>query len=1023
MRSIVRLLFLWFLPAQLCLGQARVLQGKVTDQHQTPIEGAIVWSTSHRVQTATDSTGVFRLALPQADSQKVVLRIDFVGKKTLLISEDQDLQQIVLQDDSTALDETIAIGYGNQHKLENTGAIASIKGSDIAHLPITSYEQALQGRLPGVQITSAGGEIGAAMTVRVRGAASVTAGNQPLIVLDGFVLTTESVSNFKENNAYNPMADLNPNDIQSIEVLKDAAAAAIYGARGSNGVILITTKRGVAGKTVFQADYSTGISLPTHLRSFLNRDQYVTMFTDAARNAGVDVSSTSALDAAWAENVGGGQFSQLVAEGANSNWNKESYRTARFSQYGLSATGGSEKTRFLASFSYLDQQGIIVRNDLKRLSGRFNFDHEVSKRVNIGLNIHQVYSLRHNIPENNQLHSPLEATALAPLYNIRDPATHEYNGNTNYGNPFFALANSQDRTTGLRNFSNGYLSIHLLPTLVWRSEIGMDLLHHYDYKWKGSKFPTSAGIPSSGQYGTALVLNYSTNNTLTWDLAWNTHHHLQALVGHSFQHAKTEMSGMQGQGLPTDNFRYLANASESTSFSSSATAFKYNAVFARLHYHYRHKYLLSASIRRDASSRFGANRQHGWFPAISAGYVLSEEAFFKRTPLFPIVHLLKLRTSIGSTGNSEVGNNASYGLYNSTFWGSQGGIFPSQLSNPNLTWERTTQWDIGLEFGMFRNRISGGVDYYQKNTQQLLLALPIPATSGYIDPAGLNSTLRNTGSMHNKGWELYITTYNIDRKVKWSTTFTISQYKNTVDDLRGQIIYPAGNNFNAAVEGQPIGVFYGIEYAGVDPANGNALYYLANGDTTSNINKADQSENYKALGSPHPKHYGGIGNKVEYRGFDFFLFGQWSYGNKVYNGAGVFQNGGFEYSDNQTEDMMDYWKQPGQITNVPRPVLGQNNGAIASSRFLSDASYFRIKTVTLGYTLPKPLIQKIRFTEIRIYLTGQNLFTITPYKGNDPEVNYVAPGSATQHTNLSNGIDYYSPPQAKTYLIGINATF
>ena len=655
---------------------------------------------------------------------------------------------------------------------------------------------------------------------------------------------------------------------------------------------------------------------------------------------------------------------------------------------------------------------------MNRFSARLNIDQTVNDKLKFGLSINQVYSLKNNVPENNQFNSPLESNAIAPIIAIRD-RTGDYNDSTFYANPFRAIAYSKDKSTQLRNFSNIYGSWDIVKGLTFRSEAGIDVLSLYEYGWQGSKFPTSAGTPSSGKYGTSRVINYNVNNTFTYSKEINDVHSFKLLVGQSFQKSATESSFQQAQGIPNDNLQYLVSASQNTSFNSSVTSFAYVSYFGRINYKFNNKYLVSASIRDDGSSRFGINTRYGWFPSASVGWILTEEQFVKDLNIDRVINFFKLKGGIGKTGNSEIPNFAPSGAYNTTFFGNRGGLYPSQIPNKFLTWEKTTQTDLGVEYTFANNRISGGVDYYIKNTNALLLNIPVPYTSGF------GSALRNIGKMTNRGWDVYINTKNLVGKLKWTTSFNISTYKNKVTDLNGQPILPTSRSLNAAVVGQPLGIFYGVEYAGVDPLNGDALFRLADGTTTNNWSKASQTTNYKVLGNPNPLHYGGITNSFEYMGFDLTVFGQWSYGNKTYLSSGVFQASGFTNFglDNQTLDMLHYWKKDGDITNVPRPELDMNNGARTSGRYVSDGSYFRFKTMTFGYTLPRAVLDKFKISSLKIYATGQNLFTVTKYQGNDPEINYTAPNASTQTANLANGIDYYSAPQAKSLIFGIKLGF
>jgi TonB-linked SusC/RagA family outer membrane protein len=1019
MRKILLLSLLFYVLAlSQTWAQDRTVSGKVTaTKDGSPLPGVNVVIKGTTSGTVSDSEGAYTLSVPPGTT----LVFSFIGflSKEVLVGE-QTTINTTLDEDATQLSEVIVVGYGTQERADVTGSISKVKGSDIQNLPVTSYEQSLQGRVPGVQISSPSGELGAAMRIRVRGSSSITANNQPLVVIDGFIVTSDDQTNFVDSNAANPLADLNPNDIESVDILKDANAAAIYGARASNGVILITTKRGSQGKTKFSANYSTGFSKPTHVRKFLNGQQYTDMFTAAAINAGY---APTDLDAAWSDAGGGpdsgpGSFSDLTSQKNNANWNKPAFRTGRISQYDLSAAGGSDKTQFFTSFALLDQQGIILNNDFKRLSGRVNFDHAVNKKIKIGASINQIYSKKNNVPENNSFGSPLEGNAIAPIIPFRD-ATGDYNNNTFYGNPYRAMANFKDISTQWRNFSNLYGSWNIVDGLTFRSEAGVDFLSLYEYGWNGKKVPNSVATPLSGKYGTSRVINVNTNNTLTYNKLFAQKHDVQFLLGQSFQRSDGEYSFIQALGLPTDDFKWLTNASQNQSFSSLSTSFSYVSVFARLNYKLSNKYLLSASLRNDGSSRFGNNKKYGWFPSASVGWIVSEEGFLKNSNLSDVINFLKIKSSIGLTGNSEISNFASRGLYTSTYFGDEVGLFSTQMANNDLSWEKTTQFDVGIEYEVFQGRISGGVDYYNKKTNGLLLSLPIDPTSGYV------SILRNLGKMTNHGWDIYINTRNLVGKFKWSTSFNISTFKNTVTDLSGQSILPVGRNLNAGIVGQPLGVFYGVKYAGVDPENGDALYYLADGTTTANWSNASQASNYRVLGNPNPKHYGGITNTFEYGGFDLSIMGQWSYGNDVFNSSAVFQQQVFSNQglDNQTIEMLNYWKKPGDVTNVPRPDLLKNNGNRITSRFISDGSYFRFKTVTLGYNIPRSVVSKIKFSTMKLYVTGQNILTFTNYKGNDPEVNYTQPTATTQTSNLINGVDYYSSPQAKSVIFGIKLGF
>lgn len=987
------------------------------------------------IATITNENGEFEINVPATEAEsgkKAKLVISFIGSKTIVKDADADFSNVVLEDDVNEISEVVAVGYGTQEKADVTGSISTIKSKDLNFQPVTSYDQALQGKAAGLQILGASGQLGAEQRIRIRGVSSLSASNQPLIVMDGIILTQDDQTNFTGSNAFNPLSELNPNDIESVEVLKDAAAAAIYGARGSNGVIIITTKKGTKGATKFNANYATGFNTVSNLREFLNRDQYIQMFTAAAANdgygtvdpvTGVPTVSDAGLNAAWSDYGGGpasgsGSFTNLRDRGANTDWNKSAYQTGRVSTYDFSAQGGSDKTTFFGSIGYRDEEGIVLRNSMNRLNGRFNIDHQVNKMIRFGLATNIAYNNRFNAPENNQFNSPQQANALAPIIPFYD-GKGDYNDSTFYANPVRAMWNSKATTSTFRAINNIYASWEIIKGLTFKSEFGSDMYHLTEFGYNNSKFPVSAGTPSQGEYGTSKVYNYSTNNTLTYNKTFAEKHNIVALLGTSYQDVFSEYSSIQGQGSPSDNLEYLNAASTNLSFSSSAAAYTFISYFGRINYKYSNKYLLGVSLRNDASSRFGRDTRSGYFPAVSAGYIITEENFVKDLGISNILNFFKIKGSFGMTGNAEIGNYLNRGLYSPINNGPRAGLIPGQISNPILTWEKGEQYDVGVEYGFFQNRISGGVDLYWKNTSGMLLALPIPPTSGFT------SSQRNVGAMKTNGWDVYVNTKNLTGALKWETSFNISGFKNEITDMSGSEILATGRTLNAAIVGQPLGVFYGVEYAGVDPATGNALYRLADGSTTTSWTTANQRQNLKVLGNPNPDFYGGITNEFKFKGIDFSFQFYGTYGNDIHLSSGTFQSSGFTNFglDNQTVDQLNYWTPANTNTNIPAPVLGRNNGARTSSRYISDGSYLRLRNLTLGYTLPKSLVEKLKLEKVRVYFTSQNLLTFTNYKGNDPETNYYTPSATTTNANLANGVDYYSAPQIRSFMFGINVGF
>lgn len=509
------------------------------------------------------------------------------------------------------------------------------------------------------------------------------------------------------------------------------------------------------------------------------------------------------------------------------------------------------------------------------------------------------------------------------------------------------------------------------------------------------------------------MANYTNNNTATyvWDIA--TDHHLDVLVGESYQRSDSKITAAEGRGYPTNEFTRIASAAVKTAgSSSSSTAYSILSYFARVNYSFQGKYLIGGSIRRDGSSRFQETR-YGNFGAASIGYLLSEESFLKGSSM---VNYLKLRASYGLTGNSEVGNFAARSLVSASPYADQSGIFiGSTLGDPRLTWENTKQTDFGVEFGFLQNRITGEVDVYQKQTDRLLLDRQLQLATGF------SNTTQNVGALRNRGLEIALNSRILDGDFKWNLGANISFNRNLITSLTSPII-PGGGIISRVQVNQPLGVFYTKKYAGVDPANGDALYYQADGSTKSSDYGSAPDQK---VGNPNPKFTGGINTTVSFKGFDLSALGQFSYGNDIYNSAGVYQSTGFNnYIDNLTVDQLNRWQKPGDITDIPKSSFGSGNGIGNSSRFIQSGSFFRIKNLTLGYNIPADLVKHGYLQSVRVYLTAQNLATFTKYTGYDPEVSsYGFSNGTALINNVALGHDFYTPPLPKTFLAGINVGF
>lgn len=979
--------------------QGKVITGKVTS-NTGPIPGVSVYvKGSPSSGTQSEATGNFKLTV--ADDARILV-FSFIGYKTKEVPITGQTVNVSLDEENNTLSEVIVVGYGTQNKRDVTGSIARVTAEDLKDKPLTTVESALQGKAPGVFINSSSGKLGQALQIRVRGISSISASNQPLFVIDGVPIVTEALGTYTE--ADNPLAAISPDDIESMEVLKDAASAAIYGARGSNGVVLITTKKGKQGRTNIDFGYYAGFSDPTKKGDFLNADQYRQLLDASFKYNNYDDGDYANAAEMWKDYIGTDDWNS----NNNTSWVNEAFRKGHTQQYGLNINGGDAKTRFMLSGNYNNNDGIIINNRYVRTGGRLSIDHTVSKILEVGgaLNISKVDNYR--IPTDNAFSNPLQLNALPPIQPVRD-ASGELNSSTVYYNSLIDYSNGKNLSTTYRTFANAYASLKITPDLVFRSEYGFDFNNLEEEQFLGSKTQDGGSTGGSSTDYMAKSINFNTNNTLNYTKILNEKHNLNVLAGFAFQDTKFRFSSVTGTTLPSDSFTKIASAAIISAGESSETRHTFVSYLARINYKYEDKYLLSASIRTDGSSRFGVNNRYGTFPAVSAGWIINQEEFLKSSSW---LSLLKLRGSYGLTGNAEIGDFASRNLYRGVNYAGVGGTRPSQLGDPNLSWENTSNYNVGLDFGFFSDRISGTVEYYKKKTTDLLLNAPIAATNGF------SFITQNIGDMQNRGFEFSLNTRNFVGEFKWSTSFNISLNRNKVLRLvDDQPIYPGGRFLGRIAVGEPLGYFYGKAYAGVDQANGDALYYIDESRTTT-TNDSGLAQNQK-LGDPNPKFFGGFGNHFSLKNFDLDIQAQFVSGNDIYNMAGVFQSANGDYFDNQTIDQLNYWTPTNRNTPIPQPRFGEGNGTAPSSRWIQDGSYLRIKSVVFSYNVPKAFINKYKLQNLKIFASALNLFTITGYKGYDPEVNTPSGGSL-QSDNIQLGHDFYTPPQARTITFGVN---
>jgi TonB-linked SusC/RagA family outer membrane protein len=980
------------------IAQSYNVTGKVKDDNGEPLPGVTVVVKNTIKGTTTGSDGTYFLEVPGPDAILVCSYTGFAQVETPV--NGQRTVDITMKESGSVLGEIVVVGYGTSYRQDLTGSISKLNAKEFELQPVQTFENALQGRAAGVFINSGSGKLGQGLNIRVRGISSVSAGNQPLFVIDGIPVISEPVGTSTEPD--NPLATIAPEDIESIDILKDAAAAAIYGARASNGVVLVTTKSGRAGRTKVSLGYYGGVSSPTRKREWLNAAEYRELFDYAAKNS--DFGELSG-----AEEFGFETGTDDWNSNNDTNWADEAFQNGGVQNVNLNISGGDARTSFLISGTWNDQTGILVGNALNRLGGRLNLEHKISNRLKIGTNLNLTKSLNQRVPSDNAFTNPLQLNALPPIQPKIDPNTGELNQNTLYYNNLIDLEKGFNDATTYRSISNVYGQWDITDKLYFRTEYGIDWLNLQEDQFNGRE--TLDGAPTGVSYSNQVTtINQNVNSYFNYSKQFSRNFDLTGTLGMQYQSGERTATSATGAGFPNDRFTKIASAAKILGASSTETAYAFTSYFARVNTKLFDRFLVGLSGRLDGSSRFGKDQRFGFFPAGSVGYILSNESFLQDNK---VVNFLKIRASYGRTGNAEIGNFASRTLWGANFVGDLSGIVPTQLGINTLTWENTDQLDIGLDFGLFNDRISATLDYFSKKTNDLLLNLPLPATNGFT------IITKNLGSLTNNGWEATLTTQNFVGDFRWSTTFNISGYRNEVTNLNGSTIDGGSRQLGRVSEGEPFGYFYGPQYAGVNPDNGNAQYYDINGNVydQEDFFEIPDAERNQKIGDPNPDFFGGMNNRFSYKGLTLDVQLQYVYGNDLYNIAGFFQSVNGDYFDNQSRDQLNYWREPGQVTNIPEPRLYSGNGAIKSSRWVQDGSYLRVRATTLSYAFPKAISKRAKMDNLSVYLSGQNLFTFTKYEGYDPEVN------ATYISSVNLGHDFYTPPQARIFTVGFNATF
>lgn len=990
----------------MCFGlihaQEKTITGTVVDQTGLPLPGTNIIIKGTNVGAQTDFDGAFSLEASNGD----VLSFSYIGFNTqeVVVGETANLY-VTMIENTDDLEEIVLIGYGRSSTKRISTSIASIKGEELKAISTPSLQSLMTSKIPGVQITQITGRVESGIKVRVRGVSTISASQEPLYILDGVPLINDDES--VNNSPINPLIGLNPDDIESIDFLKDASSAAIYGSRGTNGVILIETKKGSESKPKVTFTTSTGINRPTNRRDFMNSDEYVEFFTEAALNSGMTLAEIEtrfdelALGRDWRNGE------------AYTNWQHLALQENITTNIGVSASGGSDKVQYYLSSSYNKTGGVVVGNELDRYTFRAKVDANISENSKIGANIGLSKVSLDRLSNDNTFQAPLQSVSQSPLTPaLLDDGTANVDGtSTLYQNFLGQLQTGRFVTTIWRNTGNMYGDFYLNEWLRWKSELGYDINTQGAERFSGSltEFASAGGV---GTVTNAVTERFITTHYLSVDHTFGNSFDFSATLGGSYEETNRKSQFTSGQGFLSDDLQTLDNAVLITDGGSNKLKYSFLSYFARTRMSLSKKYLLNLSIRQDGGSVFGANSRTGWFPAASAAWIVSDEGFLIGSSF---LSNLKFRGSWGITGNADIPDTASFTLLQLDSYGERFGSSALQIGNNDLRWEKTTQYNVGVDYGFFNNTITGQVDYYNKTTNDLLYSQPLPATSGFT------SVFTNVGELVNTGIEASITAKILSKpSYTWNATALFTKNQNEITSLPGGDII---DGVNILREGEAISSFYLYEYAGVDPATGDALFFenSENADGTLNKNVTNDITNANRIiaGSPFPDYQVAFSNTLRIKNWDLDFTFQGEFGASIFDQAGKFTSGNGFFLDNQTIDQLDRWQNPGDITDVPQARLNEENGQQDSTRYLDQADFIRLRNVTLGYTMYPEASNKLNIEKVRFYFNGVNLLTFTDYEGYDPESTADFNGNSGVRT----GVSFYSPPPAKTFSLGIQVDF
>lgn len=1005
------------LSIQVAQAQNRTVSGKVSDTGGSPLPGVSVTVKGTTQGSITDSDGKFSI---QSAKSNAVLVFSYIGYKAIEVNVGgKTTLNVSLEEDAAALGEVIVVGYGSQKKSQTTGAISQVSAKQIQEMPITSLGQAMQGRVAGVDVSQSGSKPGSVPKILIRGRRSFNAGNDPLYVVDGIPLSAG-------------YEDLNPSDVQSMEVLKDATATAIYGARGANGVVLVTTKRGaVKGKTTVSFDTYGGVSTPLDKIQLFSGPEFLeyvreayratNLYKDANGNPVPTGVGDAAADAKVAVLGGDPAVAKGIANGTNTDWQDLILKNGIMQNHSLGIQGGNDKTQFYISGGYFQDKGISTGLDYTRMSLRVNIDHNINDRLKVGISSYTMYSIRNG--ENlNPYSFTINQNPLAAPYDDKGNIIFSPTNDALLTNPLAEIVPGAqiDENKKYRLFNSLYAEVKIIEGLKYRVNFGPDFtLSRWGRFIGGATNARKLGDPQASVQNNN-GFNWTLENILSYNKTFKGKHNLGLTAVHSIQKDNFETFRTEVQGVPaeTQEFYNVGNASSVLLVGSGLTEWTINSYMARVNYDFNDKYLLTATLRRDGSSRFGANTKYGNFPGIALGWNLSNESFMKQITW---LDLLKLRVGYGVVGNQGVAPYQTQGLLTRTAyaWGSVAafGYRPNTIGNPDLKWESSATANIGLDFSFLRGRIQGSLELYETNTTDLLLSDQLPGSIGF------GSVTRNVGQTRNKGIELGFTTVNVNTPggFKWTTDFTftknkeeiISLYNGKVDDLGNR--WFIGHPLNSYFDFKKVGIWQSNE-ADLAKSFGSEVGQIRVQDTDGDgkITAADRV----LLGSDIPKFSAGFTTRFEYKGFDLsaFLFGR--FGNMIVSG---FHQNNNALAGRYQQIKVDYWTPNNPTNEFPRPKSTQEFPVYNTTLIYFDGTFVKLRNINFGYTFSPKIAKKMGMESLRIFSSIQQPFIWSEYRnkynGIDPEATITSSGNGT--TNVGSGVT----PATSVTTFGLNVRF